>query len=196
MCVIDSLSSDLAFFNGTVFVATRDGMVTALQAATGAMQWSVSIGGVYNVSEQAPVGPSPSVHAGLGFVFLGTASSPSGPAVVALHAASGLIAWTFVGPQLINPQSALVVGDMLVFGDVGPRGMVYAVSARTGAVMWYTQGSFPLPVGSSPVASADGSAVYVCTTATVMAVTAHDGSIMWQVCACEDSKRGVNGCNV
>ena len=182
--MVDRLSSDLAFFNGAVFVATRDGMLSALQATTGTMQWSVSIGGVYNVSAQAPVGPSPSVHAGLGYVFLGTASSPSGPAIVALSAASGSIVWTFAGPQLTNPQTALVVGDTVVFGDSGPTGTLYTLSARTGASVWQARGTFKLPVGSSPVAFADGSVVCMCTTTTVMALSATHGNVLWQVCAC------------
>jgi outer membrane protein assembly factor BamB len=190
-----------ALAGGTLFVATTTGRLYALDADSGAMRWSVTIGSgtlfppavwhrtVYVVAEDpgGELAKAVALDAGTGRILWSTRVFvvkfiPVLPIVskglLYVGIDAGIVAFDArTGAQVwifhLRDESAgaLAMGSGLIF-DTEIGGMTYAVDARTGQLKWTFY-----PVWSQP-AYARG-VVYLCTYHGLVALTATTGFPVW-----------------
>jgi outer membrane protein assembly factor BamB len=134
----------------------------ALNAATGAVLWSQSTGGVFDSS---PVVVGSLVYAG---GMDGT--------IYAFATSTGKIAWTYTTGDSIDSSPAVVNGVLYV----GSRdNSIYALNALTGALIWTYQTGFAV---ESPVAVSNG-VVYVGSDDdniyAINAAGSNKGALLW-----------------
>jgi outer membrane protein assembly factor BamB len=113
------VSGGPAVTGGVAYFGTSDGKVYALNATTGAVVWTATLGSDVQ-SVPAVVG---------GYVYAGTAAGY----VYALNAATGATAWTATAGGEIQ-SSPSVVNGVLYIGS--HDGCLYAFNATTGAQKW------------------------------------------------------------
>ncbi len=116
----DSIESSAAIADDTVFVASMDGVVAAIDLATGRLRWQYQATGPIQES-------SPSVRGGT--VFVGDLNG----VLHAVDASTGRLRWTFKTEGEIR-SSPNVVGDRVYVGSYDQN--LYCLSAATGSVMW------------------------------------------------------------
>jgi outer membrane protein assembly factor BamB len=156
-------SSSPAVANGMVYVGSNDNNVYALDATTGALQWSFATGN--------GVSSSPAVANGV--VYVGSADNN----VYALDAATGALQWSFATGGDVYSSPAVANGVVYV-GSVDNN--LYAIGAATGFQLWYliTGG----PVNSSP-AVADGVVYVGSSDGNVYALDHAAGGEQWRFAA-------------
>jgi len=156
------------------YVADGNGQVFAVDASTGEVDWSESIG--------RPVDAPPAVAGGAIVVTgRGTATSPAA-SVVAIEAADGSPRWRQVvdSPAVLSPSApAIAAGSALVtFSD----GTVRAYDLGSGTQRWSSRpGETPSPSGSA-VALFDDAAFVTDTDGFIGSVYRFDtssGSVVW-----------------
>src|ERR1022692_3063871 len=126
--------SSPAAVNGVVYIASFDGMLYALNAATGAKLWSFNMGGEVCCS-------SPAVANGV--VYIGSDDDN----VYALSAATGAKLWSFTTGDQVHSSPA-VDNDVVYIGSFDSN--IYALNATTGAKLWsFTTNTMGIPVESS-----------------------------------------------
>src|SRR5215469_12304096 len=154
--------SSPAVANGTVYIGSDDDHVYALNAATGAKEWSHRIGGNGFGVESSPAVAN-------GTVYVGSMNDR----VYALNAATGAKEWSYATGDWVQSSPAVANGTVYVGSQ---DGRVYALNAATGALKWrYATGGI---VYSSP-AVANG-VVYVSSDDDrVYALNAATGALKW-----------------
>ena len=152
-----AVNSSPAVVDGVVYVGAGDGMVYAIEAATGRKRWSVKTGG--------DLGSSPAVVDGVVYV-------DGGRDVYAIEAATGRKRWSFATRGVVS--SPTVVDGVLYAGS--GDGHMYAVEATTGRERWsFTTESWV----SAPPSVADG-VVYVGSgSGRLYAIEAATGRERW-----------------
>lgn len=155
----DEVYSSPAVHRDTVYIASRDGNLYALDLATGARRW--------RHLADAPITSSPAV--GHGAVYVGCDDG----ALYAVDTVDGTPRWTFRTGAVVHSSPAVAGG--LVY--VGSRdGHLYAVDARTGAQRWRFSGGDWF--NSSPTVG-DGTVYIGCRDHNVYAVDATSGQRRW-----------------
>ncbi len=183
-----------AYYNGNLYVPTGGGNLWNFDAATGAVNWKVALGGFDSMS-------SPSVYVnqatGAAEVVVGTSDTNH---LVAVNAATGAINWTQPtslnifntgmgdNSPTIDAKNGIIVQDSVV--DFNPATKtcnlaVYAMSATTGQVFWSTllgSGQAP-PAYKAGVAMIHNGVVYVGSpvTSTIYAIQEATGQILWKL---------------
>lgn len=159
------LGLGLAYWDGRLYAAARDGDVRAIDPASGRTQWQV------DTRLDLSAGPG----AGDGLVVVGT----NGGEVVALDASDGSQRWKaqVSGEVLAAP---LVAGGRVVVRSVDGR--MRALSAVDGTEAWTVEDPVPrlsLRGTSSPVLAGE---TVLCgfDSGKVMAVNIASGEILWQ----------------
>jgi len=156
------------------YVADSNGQVFAVDASTGEVEWSESIG--------RPVDAPPAVAGGAVVVTgRGTAASPAA-SIVAFKAADGSPRWRQVvdSPAILSPSAPAIAGDtaLVTFSD----GTVRAYDLDSGTERWSSRpGATPTPTGSA-AALFDGAAFVTDTTAitgSVYRIDTSSGSVVW-----------------
>lgn len=135
-----------AFANGTVYAASWDGRVYAVDAATGRERWTFDFGGYVDEPRTSPTPPT---------VVDDTVYTSSTPGVYALDATSGEVLWHF--DDVIGTVDPVTVTDATVYADSGGtsrRGYLLALDRETGQEQWRRAVAGPF----SP--TADDRAVY------------------------------------
>lgn len=131
--------SGLSVVGGTVFAASFDHRVYALDAATGKLEWSAVTG---NVIMSDPIVARDIVVVGTGTndVLVATPTqtrwgNPHGDAEYGIDASTGKTLWIHrtVGEDMPSPA---LVGDLLVFGN--GNDVVQALNLFTGKPVWRT----------------------------------------------------------
>ena len=137
----DGVGSSAAIADGTVYVGSMDGVLHAIDVATGKERWQYRAAGPIEES-------SPAVSAGL--VFVGDTSG----AVHAVDAQTGRGRWTFKTEAEIR-SSPNPVGDKVYIGSYDEH--LYCLQAATGSLVWkfHTDG----PVHGTP--SFDSGVIYI-----------------------------------
>jgi len=137
----EAVGSSAAIVDGTVYVASMDGVLHAIDLATGKARWQYATGG--SVEES-----SPAVREGV--VYVGDLDG----VLHAVDATTGKARWTFKAEGEIR-SSPNWLGDRIYFGSYDQH--LYCLSAATGALIWKfkTDG----PVHCTP--SIDRDTVYV-----------------------------------
>lgn len=158
----------IASVNVSLYVASNDSYLYALDAATGALQWKTATGGAIN--------SSPTVAGGM--VYAGSNDGN----LYAFDASSGAIRWKYpaYGPVTGSPT----VSNGIVYIDINTGNSLFefaelvALNAATGAVVWQYQ-FYPPDVGSSVTVS--GNSVYLTEPFTLgLAVfDASTGAVQW-----------------
>lgn len=166
-----AVRSSPAILDGVVYVGSSDGFLYALDLRTGRMRWRYAAG--------SAVTASPAVAAGrvYGNTYDGRA--------FALRAADGRTVWTrSLGPAAPlawghesgddYASSPAIVGTRLYVGGID--GNLYALDARTGAVIWRLRTGGR--IWSSPAVA--GGAVYVGSLdGKLYKANAADGAVRW-----------------
>jgi outer membrane protein assembly factor BamB len=111
---------------------------------------------------------------------------PSGDNLLAIHASTGEVAWTFHASGPVQPP---VVVDGIAYVVVGvlpsyDSAVVYALNASDGSQRWHVQVTGHI-VQCTP-AVGEG-VVYITSTSGVVALDADDGSQRWQVALTSNS---------
>lgn len=188
-----------AVFDGVVYIGSTAGTLFALNAATGALMCSYHAGGpilASPVAVEAPNGSGPIVYDGTipGNGAGGAEFAMTGPGNSAGNCTQ---AWTFsnfaVSPG--GTWSSPAFGTdargvpLVVFGSKDRDDAVYALNARTGALVWrYRTSTASLAdVGAAPVISTPGQngvasgVVYVTgKDKTVYALNLNTGGLIWK----------------
>ncbi len=154
------IGSSPAVVGDRVFLLSSDGVVHALDLATGTAVWELGLGATTGSA-------SPLVVAGL--VVVGDSSGM----VHALDTASGHTRWSTQTDGAIDGAAA-GVGNLVLTATEG--GSAYALDAETGSVIW--KATLPPGVTHSVTASAD--TVFVGARGILVALRLSDGSILWQ----------------
>jgi outer membrane protein assembly factor BamB len=152
---------------GTVFVAPADGVVRALDPATGATIWSVDTGAAMS-------GAAPDVTGGV--LYVGDENG----VLWAIAAANGSVVWSHDLGSLI--ESTPVVADGLVYVNVLPKGTL-AVEAATGEFVWQASGVFggwPAVIGGVVYVTIDAISTYV------EALDGRTGRERWSALLCDE----------
>jgi len=162
-------SSPISGPDGTVYAASYDGTLFALDPATGAQKWTfATTGNPYNPA----YGPSP-VLAADGTLYFGSL----GGELYALDSVTGQKKWkaaTFTTSSFTS--AALGEDGTLYLGDFD--GGFYAVKGSTGRLLWQT--SLPGSISATPALSLDGTTVYLGTMyGTFHALNAANGQARW-----------------
>jgi outer membrane protein assembly factor BamB len=159
------IESTATISGGLVYVGGMDGVLYALDLASGAVRWKYETG--------QPIKPSPSVAGGA--VFVGD----DGGVFHAVDAATGKRRWVFRTEAAIV-SSGTPVGDRIVFGS--NDNTVYALGASDGSLAWKLEtGSY---VYATPAVLEDGdgtSVVIAGCDGLLRVVRASDGRQIRQV---------------
>ena len=124
----DGVASSAAIVDGVVYVGSRDGVLHAIDLATGKARWQYSTNSSIEES-------SPAVREGV--VYVGDMDG----VVHAVDAATGKARWTFKTEGEIH-SSPNWSGDRLLIGSYDEH--VYCLSATTGALVWKFQTAGPV----------------------------------------------------
>ncbi|WP_408956766.1 PQQ-binding-like beta-propeller repeat protein [Natrinema sp. 74] len=158
-----AIGDQVAVVDGTVYAATDDGTVHALDAASGDEQWTESLEGG---RAQCPCFVD-------GQIVVGTDTGE----LVALNATDGKLEWT---AELAGPVSGPTAADGTVYVGTSEEPTAYAIDAATGDELWST----PLAVDADDYPAVDGTGVYVGAQngwdGRVYALEAIDGSDRWE----------------
>jgi outer membrane protein assembly factor BamB len=163
--------SGAAAVGGVVYQSTAYG-VFARDAATGALRWRAPLGADAVGTGPRDVRSFPAVADGMVLVGFGQVERTD-MGVAALSAATGKTLWTLTTASKTAPAGNLTLVNGVLYVDVGGR--VYAVTARTGHVLWHRAGYLDPAV-------VDGR-VYVLAEAdagNIDALSAKTGRMLWR----------------
>ncbi len=156
----DAVQSSPAFVDGTLYISSLDGKLTALDAATGKRRWTASAHG--------PILSTPVVVAGT--VYAGSVDHH----LYAIDASTGHIRWSFDAGGPLFASAAVSAGIVCIGGN----GKIYGIDERTGQFRWTTEaGSF----FQSRAAAADGVFYLGGWDNTLYALEAATGHPRWTV---------------
>jgi outer membrane protein assembly factor BamB len=165
-CSLPSLlcSSLLSFASGAGFIFTlsRNGDISALQAANGTLAWHSNIKIGVGENSLTLAGNTLYVEAGNMGVF-------------ALRAQDGKVLWQFA-QDVLAPHD-LSATNSRVYVYLEATNHVYALDSRTGTTLW--QQSVPPPLGIANLFATDN-ALYLIAGYTLSTFSATDGSLLWQ----------------
>lgn len=159
------LALDLAEDSGTLYAASRDGEVVAIDPANGRKIWKTK------TKVDLSAGPG----AGAGLVAVGT----NGGRLLALDAATGKERWSIqLSGEVLAPP--LIAGDTVVIRTVDGR--LHARAAADGKERWMVEDLVPRLTlrGTSPPVLAEDSVVCGFDSGKVMSVGLGDGATRWQ----------------
>lgn len=175
----------------TVFVASRHGMVKALDAANGETRWEQdfanyddegmlsSISRLWQSGQSARIG---GLALESGILYIGTENG----AVMALDASTGELNWSASVPGEI--MAAPAVGENTVVVNTG-AGSLFALNAETGEQLWVSEGDVP-PLSlrgiSTPVV-ASGGALVGTPTGKVQVNILDSGMVAWETAITQPS---------
>jgi outer membrane protein assembly factor BamB len=162
-----------AVINGVVYFGSSsgDGLVYAVNAATGDRKWTKDCGGFSNEAG------SPAVAYGRVYVACRSA-------VLALDASTGQVLWETTDPFFDHPFPEITAANGALYvasyheGNTR-RESVYALDADTGAVLWKLTGNWDV---TTP-AIADGMVFVGCYFASLCAIDPVTGVLVWQYTA-------------
>lgn len=156
-------TSSVTVAGGVVYAAGRDGVLHALDVATGAVRWTAPIGAV-NAFGSAPL------------VVDGTVYVQSDDALHAFDAVTGARRWTgdLVGGGLFSFVPPVPNGGSLFV--VGGDALLHEVDARTGATLW-TAGHRAPPPKETPLIGSDMLAVPPAVAGDVMYLASGDQAL-------------------
>lgn len=154
--------------DGTVYAASYDGTLFALDPATGTQKWAVSTTG----NPYYPAyGPSPAL-APDGTLYFGD----FGGELYALDSATGGKKWQAALSTSPYTSATLGANDVLYLGDF--NGVFYAVNGSTGKKSWSV--SLSSSINAAPALSLDGKTVYVGTVDGIFyALNTTNGQERW-----------------
>jgi outer membrane protein assembly factor BamB len=153
----------------TVFVPLSSGVLMALNASDGKLDWKAEAGGVFST---IPVVDDRSVF--VAQRYGDPAKELKGGTLRALSKTTGVTLWMWALPVAIT--AGLAVDGVALFG-ASADGNVYAFDKRTGLVRWSTQ--YQEEFSAQPVVS--GEHVYFGSKAgTLRALNVKTGEIVWQ----------------
>jgi outer membrane protein assembly factor BamB len=162
-------SSSPAIANGVVYIGTDDGNVYALDAVTGALRWSYTIG--------FAIGSSPAVANGM--VYFGSYANYCAPKcsfggkLFALDALTGALKWSYAWgntPRNSSDSSPTVVNGVVYIDS----DKLYALDALTGSLKWsYATGT------SSAFSPAVANGIVYVDSDKLYALDAVIGSLKW-----------------
>jgi len=159
------LALGLAAGDGVLYAASRNGKVSALDAATGRKRWDA------DTKVELAAGPA----FGDGLLIVGTSSGM----VIALEATGGKQRWRaqMSGEVLAAP---LVAGDRVIVRTVDGR--LLALNAADGKEAWMVEDLVPRLTlrGTSPPVRAGDAVICGFDSGRVMAVSIATGDILWQ----------------
>ncbi|WP_280586475.1 PQQ-binding-like beta-propeller repeat protein [Halorubrum sp. Boch-26] len=156
-----------AVADGTAYVGTYDGVVSAVSVADGEIEWQTEVGDA--------AAASPTYHEGRLYVAVEYAT-PSGTVVV-MDAESGDVEWRDDRPT-DHPHSTVAVDlerDRFLFGSNDGHVYAWSVSDRERAWTYDTGGDV-----KAPIAVSRGIAVVPSWAETVTAVDVADGTGLWE----------------
>jgi outer membrane protein assembly factor BamB len=164
---------DITVSQGILYIATQKFLIIALNAATGKFLWQHQFG-----QDDAD-----GAIAANGVIYTGGKAG-----LYALNAGSGNVLWH---DAQIDVYGTLVIGNGVIYALVTGDSRLYALRAADGSVLW----SYTLPninrFGGSPIAVEGNVVLYTGlsgslsgsstdTSASLAALRASDGSILWQ----------------
>ncbi|MFO8116267.1 MAG: PQQ-binding-like beta-propeller repeat protein [Halorubrum sp.] len=156
-----------AIADGTAYVGTYDGVVSAVSVADGEIEWQTDVGDA--------AAASPTYHEGKLYVAVEYAT-PSGTVVV-MNAESGDVDWRDDRPT-DHPHSTVAVDlerDRFLFGSNDGHVYAWSFSDRERAWTYDTGGDV-----KAPIAVSRGIAVVPSWAETVTAVDVADGTGLWE----------------
>ncbi|OYR45895.1 PQQ-binding-like beta-propeller repeat protein [Halorubrum sp. Eb13] len=156
-----------AIADGTAYVGTYDGVVSAVSVADGEILWQTDVGDA--------AAASPTYHEGRLYVAVEYAT-PSGTVVV-MDAETGDVEWRDDRPT-DHPHSTVAVDlerDRFLFGSNDGHVYAWSVSDRERAWTYDTGGDV-----KAPIAVSRGIAVVPSWAETVTAVDVADGTGLWE----------------
>lgn len=166
-----------AVVDGVAFVPADDGKLYALEAATGAVKWTATIGAptyLRQIDNWDVYQSSATVADGV--VYVGSTDGR----IYAIAARDGKELWHFATQHVIRATPAVAAGRVYCGSW---DGFVYALEAKTGALAWKTD----TRVDGVPWNSVQGSCavvdsiVYVGSRSTfTFALDASSGKVLWQ----------------
>ncbi len=161
----DSLWASPVVDDQTLFQASMDHSVTAINVETGNTLWnSGDLGGA--IAGTPTLDPA-------GRLYAGTFANE----MVALDTSNGEVLWRTPASNWVWSGPALV-DDVLYYGDIG--GIFYAVDAPTGTIKWQIQPDTadPRAITGRPLV-VDGKVFFGSESGTMYAVDAENGTIVW-----------------
>lgn len=205
------IDSTPAVFDGTVYFASTEGTVFAVDASNGALTCSLSVGQMFQASPvvvESPDGSGP-------VLYDGTDPADTSGAEYAIWGAGNTHGqctqdWQFTkwltagGGTWSSPAYGTDANGtpVVVFGSADPDDTVYAVNATTGKRVWYyrTSAAKNFDVGAPPDISAPGTngfadgVVYVVGKDRVSyAINLTTGALIWQTALAKGSTADVAG---
>ncbi len=126
--------------NGSIYIGTLGGSVSALNASSNAVQWARTVNGEVDASPQLANGT----------LFVGVnVGTIQGNSIIALNANNGAVRWQRAIKNYAG--SNIVVSGNTVYAGA-EDGIVYAIDTNTGTIKWTAQDSAsfsnqPLSVG-------------------------------------------------
>jgi outer membrane protein assembly factor BamB len=154
--------------DGTVYAASYDGTLFALDPATGTQKWAFATTG--NAYYPA-YGPSPTL-APDGTLYFGSL----GGELYALDSATGEKKWQAPFSAGAYTSAALGENDILYLADFD--GTFYAVDGSTGQRVWHV--SIGASISAAPALSLDGTTVYFgADDGTFRALNTANGQVRW-----------------
>ena len=166
--------------DGTVYVASQDGMVYALHGENGQLRWS------YRVASNGSSVTAPPVLGDDDTVYVTTSGDLRGHSngtVWALNGQTGAPRWSS-SPSIIGFNWPTLGTDGTLFAK-SSDGTVYAFSALTGSVMWNVAlGIEDTPDFPEPAVGADGT-VYLLDerNSRLAALNGNSGAVLWSATA-------------
>jgi outer membrane protein assembly factor BamB len=146
--------------DGTVYVASQDQSLYALNPKTGAKKWSFQTGGY--------IASGPAIGTDGSLIF----GSQTG-IVYALNGKTGAQKWTFTTSSEVYTTPAVGIDGTVYVGSSDKR--LYALNGVTGKQNWSFQGEDKM---GSPAVGADGT-VYVSGGNNLYAVDGTNGNLKW-----------------
>jgi len=159
----------IASSGGSVFVTYKDSAssyITALDINNGAALWSRSFAAASSMNP-------PTYHAGHVYVQRGNHSADT--QLIALHAGTGLTAWTVPYAAQWQSYMAPAVSDLGVFVNGGSNGGVYGFGNATGTQLFFAT----KPQTESWTPAILGSELYTFTNGNLVRHHPSTGDVLW-----------------
>jgi len=158
----DEVFAGVAVVDGTVFAATLEGLLHALDAESGDRRWSAAVG--------TDVRATPAVVDGT--VYVGSYDNR----VHAVSVADGEVRWRFDTGEFVSAPPA-ATGDAVYVGS--DSGTVHKLDPADGEELWATAVTEDGAVSGGPVVAGDAVLVGTVRPDTVVSLAADDGTRRW-----------------
>lgn len=155
-----------AIANGSVYIGAYDGVFTALDLGTGAIQWQTPLGDA--------IGSSPAYHDGT--IYIAVEYIPPDGSLFALDATAGTVQWESPRPD-DHPHSTAAIDRETGTVVVGSNdGYCYAWEYPTGEGKWAFNTGEPI---KGPIATFDGGAFFGSWDSNFYRLDLADGTVDW-----------------